>query len=77
MKILKYLGITCVGGNSTLENTKINALKSLYFNWQNKYKLFILELIDLLNLNLITASHVHGKSGLDIEGSPYRNCQQL
>ena len=26
-KTIDILGITCVGGNSTLENTKLNALK--------------------------------------------------
>ena len=28
---IEILGITCVGGNSTLENTKINALKITSF----------------------------------------------
>ena len=67
-KKIDILGITCVAGNSTLENTKLNALK-------------ICSLIDRpdisiyagkkkpLKLKLVTAAHVHGKSGLDIEGS--------
>ena len=66
---IEILGITCVGGNTTLENTKINSLK-------------ICSLIERTDLNiysgaekplkydLVTAAHVHGKSGLDIEGSP-------
>ena len=66
---IEILGITCVGGNTTLENTKTNSLK-------------ICSLIERTDLNiysgaekplkydLVTAAHVHGKSGLDIEGRP-------
>tara|TARA_Y100001970_G_scaffold294263_1_gene449430 strand:+ start:9897 stop:10841 length:945 start_codon:yes stop_codon:yes gene_type:complete len=64
---LEILGITCVAGNATLENTKLNALK-------------VCSLINRTDINvyagsdkpihheLVTAEHVHGKSGLDIEG---------
>ena len=65
---IDVLGITCVGGNSTLENTKINALKVCS----------LIDRIDIpiyageskpMKLDLVTAAHVHGKSGLDIDGS--------
>ncbi len=65
---IELLGITCVAGNATLNNTVTNALK-------------ICSLINRTDINiysgsskpikfdLVTAEHVHGKSGLDIEGS--------
>ena len=65
---IEILGITCVAGNTTLDNTKLNSLK-------------VCSLIDRTDINiysgadkpliydLVTAEHVHGKSGLDIEGS--------
>ena len=65
---IDVLGITCVGGNSTLENTKINALKVCS----------LIDRIDIpiyageskpMKLDLGRAAHVHGKSGLDIDGS--------
>ncbi len=68
-KEIDILGITCVGGNSTLENTKLNTLK-------------ICTLIDRTDIriyagsnkpiyyDLVTAAHVHGKSGLDTDGDP-------
>jgi len=66
---INLLGITCVGGNATLENTKINTLK-------------ICSLLNRLDIpiyagsnkplvyDLVTAEHVHGESGLDTEGDP-------
>ena len=66
---IEILGITCVAGNTTLENSKLNALKicSLIgktnipiYGGSNKPIVF----------DLVTADHVHGKSGLDIESSP-------
>jgi len=66
---INLLGITCVGGNATLENTKINSLK-------------ICSLLNRLDIpiyagsnkplvyDLVTAEHVHGESGLDTEGDP-------
>jgi len=66
---INLLGITCVGGNATLENTKINTLK-------------ICSLLNRLDIpiyagskkplvyDLVTAEHVHGESGLDTEGKP-------
>ena len=66
---IDILGITCVAGNATLENTKKNALK-------------VCSLIGKINIpiysgaskpliyDLVTAEHVHGKSGLDTDGAP-------
>ena len=66
---IEILGITCVAGNATLDNTKLNALK-------------ICSLINRTDINiysgskkplqydLVTAAHVHGKSGLDTDGEP-------
>ena len=34
---IDLLGITCVGGNATLENTKLNALKNLLFIKSTRY----------------------------------------
>jgi len=66
---INLLGITCVGGNATLENTKINSLKICS----------LLNRLDIpiyagsnkpLVFDLVTAEHVHGKSGLDTDGDP-------
>ena len=66
---IDLLGITCVGGNATLENTMLNSLK-------------ICSLLDRKDIpiyggaekpliyDLVTAEHVHGKSGLDTDGDP-------
>ena len=66
---IEILGITCVAGNTILKNTISNALK-------------VCSLIDRIDIkiyagsekpivyDLVTAAHVHGKSGLDIEGDP-------
>ena len=65
---IEILGITCVGGNATLENTKINALKICTLI--GKIDIPIYSGSDKpIKLNLVTAEHVHGKTGLDIEGN--------
>ena len=66
---IDLLGITCVAGNATLANTINNALKicSLIVNTQ----IPIFSGADKpLHYELITAEHVHGKSGLDTDGQP-------
>ena len=68
-KTIDILGITCVGGNSTLENTKLNALKICSLINRTDIRIYAGE-NKPMKLELVTAAHVHGKSGLDIEGSP-------
>ena len=68
-KTIDILGITCVGGNSTLENTKLNALKICSLINRTDIPIYAGE-NKPMKLELVTAAHVHGKSGLDIEGSP-------
>ena len=68
-KTIDILGITCVGGNSTLENTKLNALKICSLINRTDIPIYAGENRPM-QLKLVTAAHVHGKSGLDIEGSP-------
>ena len=66
---IDLLGITCVGGNATLENTKLNALKIC--SLLNRQDIPIFEGADKpLFYDLVTAEHVHGKSGLDTDGDP-------
>ena len=64
---IDLLGITCVGGNSTLENTKLNALKVCSLIGRTDIKIYA-GAESPLKYDLVTASHVHGKTGLDIEG---------
>jgi purine nucleosidase len=64
---LKILGITCVGGNATLNNTKNNTLKICSLIKREDIKIFA-GCNKPLVYDLVTAAHVHGKSGLDIEG---------
>ena len=65
---IEILGITCVAGNATLDNTKLNALKIC--SLINKTNIPIFAGSDKpMILDLVTAEHVHGKSGLDIEGT--------
>ena len=67
---IEILGITCVAGNATLENTIENAKKVCTLI--NKKKIKIYSGSDKpLKYELITAEHVHGKSGLDIEGKDF------
>ena len=64
---IDLLGITCVGGNTTLENTKLNALKICSLIGRTDIKIFAGS-DRPIKYDLVTAAHVHGKSGLDIEG---------
>ena len=67
-KEIEIIGITCVAGNSTLENTKLNALKIC--SLIDKTNIPIFGGADRpINVDLVTAAHVHGESGLDVEGS--------
>lgn len=63
LKHLDVLGITVVGGNGTLENVAVNALKVLeVLQVKNKvYKGFPAPLVNTLT----TAPQFHGKSGMD------------
>ena len=64
---IDLLGITCVGGNATLENTKLNSLKIC--SLLNRPDIPIYAGSDKpLVYDLVTAEHVHGKSGLDTNG---------
>ena len=66
---IDLLGITCVGGHATLENTKLNALKIC--SLLNRQDIPIYAGSDKpLKYELVTAEHVHGKSGLDTDGEP-------
>ena len=66
---IDLLGITCVGGNATLENTKLNALKVCSLIGRTDIKIYAGS-DRPLKYDLVTAEHVHGKTGLDIEGDP-------
>ena len=66
---IEILGITCVGGNSTLENTKLNALKVCSLIGKSNINIYA-GADKPIKFELVTAAHVHGKSGLDIDGSP-------
>ncbi|PPR48742.1 MAG: Pyrimidine-specific ribonucleoside hydrolase RihA [Alphaproteobacteria bacterium MarineAlpha5_Bin5] len=66
---IQILGITCVGGNATLENTKLNALKICSLIERTDIKIYAGS-SKPLKYDLITAAHVHGKSGLDKDGDP-------
>ena len=66
---IEILGITCVAGNATLDNTKLNALKIC--SLINRTDINIYSGSDKpLQYDLVTAAHVHGKSGLDTDGEP-------
>ena len=65
---IEILGITCVGGNATLENTKLNALKICSLIGKSNINIYA-GAAKPIKFELVTAAHVHGKSGLDIEGS--------
>ena len=64
---LDILGITCVAGNSTLDNTVINALKICTFINRKDIKIYSGS-DKPLKRKLVTAAHVHGKSGLEYNG---------
>ncbi|PPR45276.1 MAG: Pyrimidine-specific ribonucleoside hydrolase RihA [Alphaproteobacteria bacterium MarineAlpha5_Bin6] len=66
---IEILGITCVGGNSTLENTQLNALKICTLINRTDIKIYAGS-NKPINYDLVTAAHVHGKSGLDTDGDP-------
>ena len=66
---IEILGITCVAGNATLANTKINALKVCSLISDVEIPIFA-GADKPLYYDLITAEHVHGKSGLDTDGQP-------
>ena len=65
---IEILGITCVGGNASLENTKINALKICSLIGKTDIPIYSGS-YKPIKFDLITAEHVHGKTGLDVEGS--------
>ena len=66
---IEILGITCVGGNATLENTKLNALKICSLIGKSNINIYA-GADKPIKFELVTAAHVHGKSGLEIDGSP-------
>jgi len=68
---IEILGITCVGGNATLENTTNNALKVCTLIGKTDIPIYAGS-DKPIKFDLITAEHVHGKSGLEIEGSPLK-----
>ena len=65
---IDILGITCEAGNATLDNTKSNALKICSLINKTNIPIFAGSNKPMI-LDLVTAEHVHGKSGLDIEGT--------
>lgn len=66
---IDLIGITCVAGNATLENTKQNALKICSLIGNEKIPIYSGS-NNPLKYDLVTAAHVHGKSGLDTDGNP-------
>ena len=68
---IEILGITCVGGNATLENAKNNALKICTLIGKTNIPIYAGS-DKPIKFDLITAAHVHGKSGLDNDGSPIK-----
>ena len=64
---IDLLGISCVAGNATLENTTKNTLKICSLINKTQTKVYS-GASKPLKHKLITAEHVHGKTGLDIEG---------
>ena len=64
---IDVLGITCVAGNATLENTTLNALKICSLIGKSNTPIFA-GADKPLFYPLVTAEHVHGKSGLDTDG---------
>ena len=66
---IEILGITCVAGNTILQNTISNALKICSLINRTDIKIYAGSEKPIV-YDLITAAHVHGKSGLDTEGDP-------
>ena len=66
---IDILGITCVAGNATLANTANNALKICSLIGATDIPIFA-GADKPLKYELVTAEHVHGKSGLDTDGQP-------
>ena len=64
---IEILGITCVAGNTTLNNTSKNALKICSLIGRHDIPVFAGS-HKPLKYDLVTAAHVHGKSGLDTDG---------
>ena len=64
---IDILGITCVAGNSTLINTKQNALKICSLIGRTDIPIYAGS-DKPLKYKLVTAPNVHGKSGLDTDG---------
>ena len=68
---IEILGITCVGGNTTLENAKNNALKICTLIGKTNIPIYAGS-DKPIKFDLVTAAHVHGKSGLEIDGPPIK-----
>ena len=66
---IEILGITCVGGNSGLNNTVNNALKVCSLIERTDLKIFS-GANKPIHFDLFTAEYVHGKTGLDKKGDP-------
>ncbi|MBI28776.1 MAG: nucleoside hydrolase [Pelagibacteraceae bacterium] len=64
---IDLLGITCVAGNTTLNNATLNALKICSFINKTNINIYA-GCNSPIKRKLVTADHVHGKSGLDYEG---------
>ena len=63
-KDLNVLGVTCVAGNVPLDLTSVNALKICELSGFSSVPVFKGSPAPLKR-KLITAEHVHGKTGLD------------
>ena len=61
---LQVLGVTCVAGNVPLDLTSENALKICELTGKDKIPVFR-GCEKPLRRKLVTAEHVHGKTGLD------------
>ena len=68
---IDILGITCVAGNATLDNTIQNALKICSLIGKDNIPIYSGS-DRPLKYDLVTAAHVHGKRGLDTDGNPIR-----
>ena len=66
---IDILGITCVAGNATLDNTRKNALKICSLIGRTNIPIYS-GADKPMQYKLVTAEHVHGKSGLDTDGQP-------
>jgi len=66
---IEIIGITCVAGNSILENTQLNAIKVCSLIGRRDIPIFAGEHKPII-FDLVTAAHVHGENGLAYDGSP-------